>query len=168
MVDYLLEVIVLPVADVDRAKEFYKRVGFREDLDYVDGQDFRVVHFTPPGSHCSIVVGKGIGAAAPGSTENVHLIVRDIEEARADLIGRGVEVSEIFHDEGGVFHHAGPRSGCPGCIPAGARTARSPRSATLTATTSCCRRSPSGTLVVERPRHGDRLFLGVGAGAGPA
>ena len=117
MVDYLLEVIVLPVADVDRAKEFYKRVGFREDLDYVDGQDFRVVHFTPPGSHCSIVVGKGIGAAAPGSTENVHLIVRDIEEARADLIGRGVKVSEIFHDEGGVFHHAGTEKRVPGLYP---------------------------------------------------
>ncbi|MET8146653.1 VOC family protein [Sphaerisporangium sp. NPDC005288] len=117
VVDYLLEVIVLPVADVDRAKEFYKRIGFREDLDYVGGQDFRVVHFTPPGSHCSIVVGEGIGTAAPGSAENVHLIVRDIEEARADLVGRGVEVSEIFHDAGGVFHHAGEEKRVPGLYP---------------------------------------------------
>ncbi len=117
MVDYQLEVIVLPVADVDRAKEFYRRIGFREDLDYVDGQDFRVVHFTPPGSHCSIVVGKGIGTAAPGSVENVHLIVRDIEEARADLVGRGVEVSEIFHDADGVFHHAGDEKRVPGLYP---------------------------------------------------
>ena len=106
MVEYKLEVIVLPVADVDRSKEFYRRIGFREDLDYIDG-DFRVVHFTPPGSGASIIVGDGIGNAAAGSMENVHLVVGDIEEARADLIGRGVEVSEIFHDEGGVFHHAG-------------------------------------------------------------
>ncbi|MEU8383493.1 VOC family protein, partial [Streptosporangium sp. NPDC048865] len=117
MVDYQLEVIVLPVADVDRAKEFYKRIGFREDLDYVGGPDFRVVHFTPPGSHCSIIVGTGIGTAAPGSAENVHLIVRDIEEARADLVGRGVEVSEIFHDEDGVFHHAGTEKRVPGFSP---------------------------------------------------
>ncbi|MEU5564881.1 VOC family protein [Micromonospora musae] len=115
--DYQLELIVLPVADVDRAKEFYTRLGFREDLDYVGGEGFRVVHFTPPGSHCSIVIGEGIGTAAPGSTENVHLIVRDIEEARADLLGRGVEVSEIFHDADGVFHHAGTEKRVPGLYP---------------------------------------------------
>ncbi|MFF5083992.1 VOC family protein [Actinoplanes sp. NPDC000266] len=107
MVDYQLELIVLPVTDVDRSKAFFKQIGFREDLDYIDGEDFRVVHFTPPGSQCSIVVGLGIGTAAPGTVENIHLTVKDIEEARADLIGRGVEVSEIFHDEDGVFHHAG-------------------------------------------------------------
>lgn len=117
MVNYQLEVIVLPVADVDRAKEFYARIGFREDLDYVGGDDFRVVHFTPPGSHCSIVVGRGIGTAPPGSVENVHLVVRDIEEAQADLLSRGVEVSEIFHDEGGVFHHAGHDRRVPGLYP---------------------------------------------------
>jgi catechol 2,3-dioxygenase-like lactoylglutathione lyase family enzyme len=117
MVEYLLEVIVLPVADVDRAKEFYNRLGFREDVDYIDGTDFRVVHFTPRGSHCSIVLGTGIGTAAPGSVENVHLVVRDLEEARADLIGRGVEVSEIFHDEDGVFHHAGQQKRAPGLCP---------------------------------------------------
>ncbi|GII52620.1 hypothetical protein Pth03_10090 [Planotetraspora thailandica] len=117
MVDYKLEVIVLPVADVDRAKDFYKRIGFREDLDYVDGADFRVVHFTPPGSQCSIIVGTGIGTAQPGSVQNLHLIVHDIEEARADLISRGVEVSEIFHDEGGVFHHAGTEKRVPGLYP---------------------------------------------------
>ncbi|MEV6368986.1 VOC family protein [Micromonospora musae] len=115
--DYQLELIVLPVADVDRAKEFYTRLGFREDLDYVGGEGFRVVHFTPPGSHCSIVIGEGIGTAAPGSTENVHLIVSDIEEARADLLGRGVEVSEIFHDADGVFHHAGTEKRVPGLYP---------------------------------------------------
>ncbi|MEU6206857.1 VOC family protein [Micromonospora musae] len=117
MVDYQLELIVLPVADVDRAKEFYARIGFREDLDYVGGEGFRVVHFTPPGSHCSIVIGEGIGTAAPGSTENVHLIVSDIEEARADLVSKGVEVSEIFHDADGVFHHAGTEKRVPGLYP---------------------------------------------------
>ncbi|MEU8299679.1 VOC family protein [Micromonospora sp. NPDC048909] len=117
MVDYQLELIVLPVADVDRAREFYSRLGFREDLDYAGGDGFRVVHFTPPGSHCSIVVGEGIGTAAPGSVENVHLIVRDIEEARADLVSKGVEVSEIFHDADGVFHHAGTAKRVPGLYP---------------------------------------------------
>ena len=75
--DYQLEVIVIPVSDVDRAKEFYVRAGFHEDLDYVDGDEFRVVHVTPPGSHCSIVFGTGIGTAVPGSVENVHLVVRE-------------------------------------------------------------------------------------------
>ena len=117
MLEYKLELIVLPVADVDRAKAFYNRIGFREDLDYAAGEDFRVVHFTPPGSHCSIAIGNGIGTAAPGSMENVHLIVRDIERAREDLLGRGVEVSEIFHDADGVFHHAGTEKREPGLYP---------------------------------------------------
>ncbi|MEU8264999.1 VOC family protein [Micromonospora sp. NPDC048999] len=115
--EYKLEVIVLPVADVDRAKEFYKRIGFREDLDYVDGEDFRVVHFTPPGSHCSIIVGTGISTAEAGSVQNLHLIVSDIERARAELVGHGVEVSKIFHDEGGVFHHAGTEKRVAGLYP---------------------------------------------------
>jgi hypothetical protein len=101
---------------------------------------FRVVHFTPPGSQCSIIVGTGISTAEPGSVQNVHLIVDDIEEARADLVGRGVEVSEIFHDEGGVFHHAGTEKRCRASTPGGARTAPSPPSATPTATASSCRR----------------------------
>jgi catechol 2,3-dioxygenase-like lactoylglutathione lyase family enzyme len=117
MVDYSLEVIAVPVTDVDRAKEFYRRLGWLEDLDYICGDDFRVVHFTPPGSPCSVVFGTGIGDARAGSMENVHLVVRDIEEARADLIGRGVEVSEIFHDAGGVFHHAGTGHRVPGLYP---------------------------------------------------
>ncbi|XVU21658.1 VOC family protein [Actinoplanes sp. CA-054009] len=117
MVDYQLELIVLPVTDVERSKAFFKQIGFREDLDYIDGEDFRVVHFTPPGSNCSIVVGLGIGTAAPGSVENIHLTVKDIEEARADLVGRGVEVSEIFHDEDGVFHHAGTDKRVAGLYP---------------------------------------------------
>jgi catechol 2,3-dioxygenase-like lactoylglutathione lyase family enzyme len=117
MVEYKLEVLVLPVADVDRAKEFYRRIGFREDLDHCDGEDFRVVHFTPPGSHCSIVFGTGIGHAEPGSVENVCFVVGDIEQARADLIARGVAVSEIFHDRGGAFLHAGTDQRVPGLYP---------------------------------------------------
>ncbi|MYS23325.1 MULTISPECIES: VOC family protein [unclassified Streptomyces] len=115
--EYKLEVLVLPVADVDRAKEFYERIGFRTDLDYAGGADFRVVHVTPPGSACSIIVGTGVSDARPGSVQNLHLIVADIEKARADLIGRGVEVSEIFHDEDGVFHHAGTGKRVPGFLP---------------------------------------------------
>ncbi|MGC5311808.1 VOC family protein [Micromonospora zamorensis] len=115
--EYKLEVIVLPVADVDRAKEFYTRIGFREDLDYIDGPDFRVVHFTPPGSHCSLVFGIGIGEAQPGSVENLHLVVCDIEQARADLVACGVDVSQIFHDEDGVFHHAGRQKRVLGLYP---------------------------------------------------
>lgn len=105
--DFKLEVLVVPVSDVDRAKSFYKAMGFREDIDYVRDGDFRVIQFTPPGSECSIIIGRGITSAEPGSVQNLHLIVRDIEAARAELVGRGIEVSEIFHDAGGVFHHAG-------------------------------------------------------------
>ncbi|MEU4693599.1 VOC family protein [Actinoplanes sp. NPDC023714] len=107
MVDYKLEIVVLPVSDVDRAKEFYGRLGFREDVDYAGPEGFRVVHFTPPGSSASIIIGSGVTGAAPGSSEAVHLVVDDIEAAHKDLTAKGVPVSEIFHDAGGVFHHAG-------------------------------------------------------------
>jgi catechol 2,3-dioxygenase-like lactoylglutathione lyase family enzyme len=107
MVDFKIEVIVLPVSDVDRAKDFYKRLGFREDVDYVGAGGLRVVHFTPPGSAASMVIGDRVTEAAPGSARGVHLVVDDIVAARDELVGRGIEVSEIFHDAGGVFHHAG-------------------------------------------------------------
>jgi catechol 2,3-dioxygenase-like lactoylglutathione lyase family enzyme len=106
-VDMKLEVVVVPVSDVDRAKGFYKALGWREDADFVGGQDFRVVQLTPPGSACSVIFGGGVTSAAPGSAQGLHLVVSDIEAARAELAGRGVEVSEVFHDAGGVFHHAG-------------------------------------------------------------
>ena len=109
IVDLKIEVIVLPVSDVDRAKEFYKRVGFREDVDYVGAEGFRVVHFTPPGSAAAIIIGDGVTDAAPGSAQGIHLVVDDIVAAREELVARGVEVSEVFHDAGGVFHHAGTR-----------------------------------------------------------
>ncbi|MET8126403.1 VOC family protein [Streptomyces sp. NPDC005065] len=103
--DLKLEVIVLPVSDVDRARSFYEAAGFRLDIDHVAGEDYRVVQFTPPGSECSIILGKGVTSAAPGSAQGLYLIVFDIEEARAELIGRGIEVGEVFHDAGGLFHH---------------------------------------------------------------
>lgn len=105
--DLKLELIVLPVADVDRAKAFYEKAGFRLDVDHRAGDAFRVVQFTPPGSECSISFGTGISEAAPGSVQGLHLVVTDIEAARDELAGRGVEVGDIFHfgSEGQV---AGP------------------------------------------------------------
>jgi catechol 2,3-dioxygenase-like lactoylglutathione lyase family enzyme len=101
--DMKLEVVVIPVSDVDRAKEFYTRLGWRLDADYDNGTDFRVIQFTPPGSGCSVIFGKNVSAAAPGSAQGLYLIVSDIEAARARLLGRGVNISEVFHDAGGVY-----------------------------------------------------------------
>lgn len=106
-VDMKLEVVVIPVADVDRAKQFYTQLGWRLDIDLVKDDQFRVVHFTPPGSHCSVLFGKGVTTEEPGSVQGLHLIVSDVEAAHAELVERGIEVSEVFHDVGGVFHHAG-------------------------------------------------------------
>jgi catechol 2,3-dioxygenase-like lactoylglutathione lyase family enzyme len=99
-IDMKLEVVVIPVADVDRAKRFYGDLGWRLDADFVVGSDFRVVQFTPPGSPCSIHFGTGITSAAPGSAHGSYLVVSDIVAARAELAGRGVEVSEVFHRAG--------------------------------------------------------------------
>ena len=104
-VDMKLEVVVIPVSDVDRAKRFYGGLGWRLDADFAAGDDFRVIQFTPPGSGCSVIFGKNVTAAAPGSAQGLYLIVSDIEAARDELLGRGVEVSEVFHDAGDV--HAG-------------------------------------------------------------
>jgi catechol 2,3-dioxygenase-like lactoylglutathione lyase family enzyme len=112
--DMRLEVVVVPVADVDRAKDFYRLAGFEENLDYASGEEFRVVQFTPPGSATSIVFGKGITASAPGSLGGLQLVVDDIEEARAWLVDRGVDVSGVFHDLGGVFYHLSPAHEIPG------------------------------------------------------
>jgi catechol 2,3-dioxygenase-like lactoylglutathione lyase family enzyme len=98
--DMKLEVVVLPVADVDRAKRFYEQVGWRLDADFVNGPNARVLQFTPPGSSASIVFGKGVTPAAPGSIQGSFLVVSDIEAARAELVRRGVAVSEIFHKSG--------------------------------------------------------------------
>jgi catechol 2,3-dioxygenase-like lactoylglutathione lyase family enzyme len=98
-----LEVIVIPVSDVDRAKEFYCRLGWRLDADFASGEDFRVILFTPPGSGCSVIFGKNVTAAAPGSAQGLYLIVSDIEAARDGLLGRGVKISEVFHVAGSVY-----------------------------------------------------------------
>lgn len=112
-----LEVVVVPVADVDRAKDFYVGLGWRLDADVAGDHGFRVVQVTPPGSGCSVIFGADVTDAAPGSVEGLYLIVGDIEAARAELIGNGVEVSEVFHDAGGVFHHAGDKARVPGPDP---------------------------------------------------
>jgi catechol 2,3-dioxygenase-like lactoylglutathione lyase family enzyme len=104
--DMKLEIAVIPVSDVDRAKEFYAKLGWRLDADYASpAGDFRVIQFTPPGSASSVIFGKNVTAAAPGSAQGLYLVVSDIEAARKELIARGVKVSEVFHDDG---VYAGP------------------------------------------------------------
>ncbi len=115
--DMKLEVVVVPVSDVDKAKDFYQGLGWRLDADFAAGEDFRVVQLTPPGSPCSVIFGAGVSSAAPGSAEGLHLVVTDVDAARAELAGRGAEVSEVFHDAGGVFHHAGTAGRAPGPDP---------------------------------------------------
>ena len=102
--DMKLEVLVIPVADVDRAKKFYGSLGWRLDADFA-ADNFRVIQFTPLGSGCSVIFGKNVTAATPGSAQGLYLIVSDIEAAREELLGRGVKISEVFHDAGDV--HAG-------------------------------------------------------------
>jgi catechol 2,3-dioxygenase-like lactoylglutathione lyase family enzyme len=102
-VDMKLEIVVIPVSDVNRAKEFYGKLGWRLDADFDSGKDYRVVQFTPPGSGSSIIFGRNVTAAAPGSAQGLYLIVSDIQAARAELAGRGVPISEVFHDAAGVY-----------------------------------------------------------------
>ena len=98
--DMKLEVVVIPVSGVDRAKRFYGKLGWRLDADFVVGDDFRVVQFTPRGSPCSIHFGRGVTSAVPGSARGLYLVVSDIEVARSELVARGVDVSELFHRPG--------------------------------------------------------------------
>ena len=99
-IDMKFEIVVIPVSDVDRSKTFYANLGWRLDADFDDGKGFRVLQFTPPGSACSVIFGKNVTTAAPGSAQGLYLIVSDLEAARNGLIGRGVEVSEPFHNAG--------------------------------------------------------------------
>jgi catechol 2,3-dioxygenase-like lactoylglutathione lyase family enzyme len=115
--DMSLEVVVLPVTDVDRAIAFYRALDWRLDADFPGADGFRVVQMTPPGSGCSVIFGSGVTSAPPGSVEGLHLVVPDIESARADIAGRGIPISDVFHDEGGVFHHAGKNGRLPGPDP---------------------------------------------------
>jgi catechol 2,3-dioxygenase-like lactoylglutathione lyase family enzyme len=108
-IDLRLEVVLISVSDVDRSKTFYEGLGWRLDADFAVGNDLRIVQFTPPGSGCSIGFGKGVTSAAPGSAKGLELIVSDIETARAELAGRGVDVSEVFH--GSPFSLSGRISG---------------------------------------------------------
>ncbi|HEY7305934.1 MAG TPA: VOC family protein [Bryobacteraceae bacterium] len=115
-----LEVLVLPVSDVDRAKHFYEKLGFRLDIDYVANEDYRVIQFTPPGSEASIIFGKGITSAQPGSIDRLVLAVYDIDATRGKLLSHGVEVSEVFHDAGGGLgggFNTGTKGRAPGADP---------------------------------------------------
>jgi catechol 2,3-dioxygenase-like lactoylglutathione lyase family enzyme len=109
--DMKLEVVVIPVSDIDRTKSFYGGLGWRLDADFTAADGFRVIQFTPSGSPCSIHFGTarpGVGSAAPGSAQGLYLIVSDVDAARADLVGRGVEVSEVFHRAGRDGRFSGP------------------------------------------------------------
>jgi catechol 2,3-dioxygenase-like lactoylglutathione lyase family enzyme len=105
-VDFKLEIVVVPISDVDRAKAFYSRLGWRLDADFTSGNDWRVIQFTPPSSNASVIFGKNVTPAAPGSAQGLYLIVSDIQAARDELVARGIEVGEIFHGSGEA--HTGP------------------------------------------------------------
>jgi catechol 2,3-dioxygenase-like lactoylglutathione lyase family enzyme len=119
MVDERLEAVVIPVSDADRAKDFYGRLGWRLDADFPFDNGFRVVQFTPPGSGCSVQFGTNITSAAPGSAQGLYLIVSDLEAARDELVGRGAEVSEVFHagTPGAQFQPGGTDGRVPGPAP---------------------------------------------------
>jgi len=117
-VDLKLEVVILPVSDVERAKRFYGSLGWRLDADFSAGDDWRALQMTPPGSPCSIIFGKGVTAAVPGSVQGTFLIVDDVEAARAALIGSGADVSEVFHFDG-PLHVDGTKGRVPGKDPEG-------------------------------------------------
>jgi catechol 2,3-dioxygenase-like lactoylglutathione lyase family enzyme len=112
-----LEVVVVPVSDADRAKGFYQGLGWRLDADLAVEDGYRVVQLTPPGSACSIIFGEGVTSARPGSSEGLQLSVYDIDAAREELVERGVDVGEVFHDATGIFHHAGSEGRADGPAP---------------------------------------------------
>ena len=148
--DLKLEVVVVPVTDVHRAKDLYASLGWRLDADFPGEHGFRVVQLTPPGSACSVIFGSGVASAVPGSAEGLQLVVDDIGAARSESVDRGVVVSEEFHDAGGVFHHAGTEARAPGPAPgADVLTDRSPRSVIQTALRGSSGRSRPA------PRAGD-------------
>ena len=118
-VDLKLEVVPLPVADVERAKRFYEGLGWRVDADFASGDEWRVVQLTPPGSPCSVSFGKGYTTAVPGSAQGTFLVVDDIEAARAELLARGVGVSDVFHFDGNLLRVTGTKGRLPGPDPKG-------------------------------------------------
>jgi len=118
-VDMKLEVVVIGVSDVDRAKAFYEKLGWRLDADFVKSEDFRVTQFTPPNSQASIIFGKGVPSPKPGSVQSLTLVVDDIVAARNDLIGRGAKVSDVFQYAGGPFNNTGKNPRVSGRDPEG-------------------------------------------------
>jgi catechol 2,3-dioxygenase-like lactoylglutathione lyase family enzyme len=117
IMDMRLEIVVVPVSDVDQSKEFYKALGWRLDADVATDETYRVVQLTPPGSPASIIFGTDITSQPPGSAQGLHLIVGDVVAAREELVSHGAEVSDLFHDASGVFHHAGTQSRVSGPDP---------------------------------------------------
>jgi catechol 2,3-dioxygenase-like lactoylglutathione lyase family enzyme len=115
-VDMKLEVVVIPVSDVNRAAEFYRKLGWRVDADITQGNS-RILQFTPPGSACSIIFGTGVTPSAPGTAQFLHLVVSDIEAARNELIRSGVNASEVFHDAAGGYNRFDPRTRASGPDP---------------------------------------------------
>ena len=144
--DLKLEVVLIPVSDVDRSKKFYEDLGWTLDADFGVGEAFRIVQFTPPGSGCSTGFGKGVTPAAPGSAKGLELIVSDIVAVRAELAERGLDVSEVFH--GSPFSSAGRISGR---TPSGAATSPTPPSRIRMATCGCSRKSRCGCPVASIP-----------------
>ena len=117
--DMKLEVLVIPVSEVDRAKAFYEKLGFRLDIDYTANEDFRILQLTPPNSEASIIFGKGVTSAKPGSLDQLVLAVSNVDAARDDLTTRGIEVSEVFHYAGGPFNNAAKNARVSGPDPEG-------------------------------------------------
>ena len=117
--DVKLEVVILPVSDVDRAKQFYAGLGWREDIDLVAGDNFRIVQFTPPGSACSVSFGVGVTPAPPGSQQGLVLVTEDIKSTRDEFAERGAPISEVFHGPAGRFHPENPSVRQPGPDPDG-------------------------------------------------
>ena len=159
--DMKLEVVVIPVGDVDRARDFYTTLGWRLDADIVDDDGIRLVQLTPPGSPCSIQFGTRLTLAAPGTAQSVYLVVDDIDTAGDELVGRGVEVSPVFHCATGFACRFGDRRRRTACRAPrrAAPTHRSRRSPTPTATAGCSRRSRAACRAVDtavrrgRPRR---------------
>jgi catechol 2,3-dioxygenase-like lactoylglutathione lyase family enzyme len=116
-IEMRIEIVVIPVSDVDRAKRFYGDLGWRLDLDFKGSDGYRVIQFTPPGSDCSVIFGKNVTLAAPGSAQGLYLVVPDIVAVSDELVRRGIPVSELFHDTGGVFHHADSKGVVQGANP---------------------------------------------------
>ena len=117
--DLKLEVVVLPVADVDRAKRFYEGLGWKADADFTNGEDWRLVQMTPPGSQCSVMFGKGFTSVPPGSVQGTFLVVDNLETARAALIARGVDVSDVFNFENSLLRATGTKGRRAGADPEG-------------------------------------------------